>query len=351
VLTTRQQREKLVLDLIEQNKNTREIAQIVGISFRDIGNIRRNAGKMKEAEEEQTRQQFLSSRAYELFSKGEDLVQVAIELNIRQPEVEQFYVEYLKMTQLYDLSRICKEIKGDIGLFVTLFRSTQAAGYRAENVVRLLKLANNDLPRLENEYERLREGVNSLYEQKLDLDRMIVNLNNQKTELANCVGHYQASCRREKKKLKGLRQLTIQFENNNHIGDTVKEKVNAILSARKRLLEFAALSVIESIRKNPEKYASLIQQNTSSTTSPDFNPFHMYGQQQHIQSKVYFTEGDVTMLSEDSDRLFQELVTKLGEEVISDYTVDTSFSPSLPAFLPSKQGSITDGVGAEQNTE
>jgi hypothetical protein len=42
---TREQRERLVLDLLDQNKNTREIAQQVKMSFRDIGAIKRNADK------------------------------------------------------------------------------------------------------------------------------------------------------------------------------------------------------------------------------------------------------------------------------------------------------------------
>ena len=47
-------------------------------------------------------------------------------------------------------------------------------------------------------------------------------------------------------------------------------------------------------------------------------------------------EDYVAMLLEDADKLFEELVKKLGE-VISGDTVRSSPSPSLPAFLPSPQ--------------
>lgn len=90
--------------------------------------------------------------------------------------------------------------------------------------------------------------------------------------------------------------------------------MRALLFSKKRLLEFAALSVIESIRKDPEKYFSLGRQNSSATieyTSLDFNPYYMYGQQQHIQSKVYFTEDYVAMLPEDADKLLEKLVKEL----------------------------------------
>lgn len=39
MVLTRQEKESLVIDLYNQGKNTREIAQQVGMSFRDIGAI------------------------------------------------------------------------------------------------------------------------------------------------------------------------------------------------------------------------------------------------------------------------------------------------------------------------
>jgi hypothetical protein len=69
----------------------------------------------------------------------------------------------------------------------------------------------------------------------------------------------------------------------------------------------------------------------------------MYGQphiRQHVQLKVYFIEYYVTMLSEDADRLFEELVKKLVDEVISGYTVSTSPRSSLPAFSHSATGQV-----------
>ena len=68
-------------------------------------------------------------------------------------------------------------------------------------------------------------------------------------------------------------------------------------------------------------------------TSSDFNPYNVYWQQQHIQSKVYFTEDYVAMLSEDADKLFDKLAKDLVDETLSDYTVSKA-SATLP-MLPS----------------
>jgi hypothetical protein len=64
------------------------------------------------------------------------------------------------------------------------------------------------------------------------------------------------------------------FENSNEvyyikIRKTVEEKVNSILSNSKMLLKLAVLSLIESIRNDPDKYSALIfcdNKSSSSTT-------------------------------------------------------------------------------------
>jgi DNA-binding CsgD family transcriptional regulator len=81
-------RKKRVIDLyFNQHKTYAEIAEIEKMSPRDIHTI------IKEEEEEARRQNYkhqqkqeeLSSKAYELFSKGKTYVQVAIALNLTEP--------------------------------------------------------------------------------------------------------------------------------------------------------------------------------------------------------------------------------------------------------------------------
>ena len=63
MVLTRQQREKLVLDLYNQGKNTREIAQEVRMSFRDISAI---ADKARKDEEKSTMQSEKMSQSSQL---------------------------------------------------------------------------------------------------------------------------------------------------------------------------------------------------------------------------------------------------------------------------------------------
>jgi hypothetical protein len=100
MISVSEQKERLVLHLHNQGKNSREIAEIARMSFREIGKILRNAAKQKEAEHEQAREELLSSQAYKLFSEGKTPAEVAIELKIRAPQAIIFYREYWDLVQL-----------------------------------------------------------------------------------------------------------------------------------------------------------------------------------------------------------------------------------------------------------
>jgi transposase len=96
-IRTRQERERLVLDLYNQGKTIREIAKEARMSFRDIGVILNKAVEEKtegikqqdDAEEnceQEQEQQYLSlaAQAYKLFSDRKTPLEVAIELNLRE---------------------------------------------------------------------------------------------------------------------------------------------------------------------------------------------------------------------------------------------------------------------------
>ena len=162
MILTREGKEKLVLDLYNEGKSTREIAQIAHMSFRDIGAIIDKKEKEQEVKEGQTRQGFLSTHAYKLFSEGKTPEEVAIALNLRQPQVTEFYTEHWKLKGLYMLNQIYEEMKGNIGSFVNLYELAKDAGMNVPHVNRLLTIANNDLPSVESRYEGLKKEAATL---------------------------------------------------------------------------------------------------------------------------------------------------------------------------------------------
>jgi hypothetical protein len=114
------------------------------------------------------------------------------------------------------------------------------------------------------------------------------------------------------------------FENSNEVNyikirKTVEEKVISILSAKKMLLKLALLSLTESIRKDPDRYSSLIyHNNTYSDTEYDSQNYETasYGQeQQQHPSQDY-----ISMLIEESEKLYTSLIKEWVDKFITDYT-------------------------------
>jgi hypothetical protein len=348
MVLTRQEKEKLVLDLYNQGKSTREIAEEARMSFRDIGVILDKAEEEKEASKEQAEKVSQSTQAYKLFSEGKSPVQVAIALNIREPEVARFYVEYWKLRQLYSLYKIYEEIKDGIGPFVNLYTLAKVARMGVKQVVRLLEIANNDLPVVEHRYERSKRDLDSIEADKHNSARILQEISDQIATMCKTLDQYQLSCKEERLELTKiqlqkvrLEGLVDNFQNNDQgyvkIRNTVEEKVISILSDKKTLLKLALLSLTESIRKDPDKFNAFIfcdNKSLSSTTQTrGYSQYYdtvPYGQQQ--QRQQYSSQDCIDVLLEEAEKLYNKLSKELVGEIISDYgcSISSSLIPLLP---------------------
>jgi cytidylate kinase len=117
-IMTRQERERLVLDLYTQGKTIREIAKEARMSFRDIGAILNKKLEEKvegsKEQQEEIQQLSVSSQAYKLFSDRKTPLEVAIALNLGESEATKFYKEYWKLRRLHNLNMVYEELRGDI---------------------------------------------------------------------------------------------------------------------------------------------------------------------------------------------------------------------------------------------
>src|SRR5215216_462105 len=109
-MLTRQEKERLVIDLYNQGKTIREISKEARMSFRDIGAILKKASGEKEEKQDIKESISSSTKAYHLFSKGETPIEVAIALNLSEVETTKFYEEYLNLNQMHDLRMVYEEI-------------------------------------------------------------------------------------------------------------------------------------------------------------------------------------------------------------------------------------------------
>jgi transposase len=338
-ILTRQERERLVIDLYNQGKTIREIAKEVRMSFRDIGailnktveekteGIKQNNNNGGEKNQEHLS---LSSQAYKLFSEGKTPLQVAIKLNLRESEATKFYKEYWKLKQLYNLNMIYEELKGDIEPFLKLYKLAKRKGMGVKQVVDILATASNDLPAIEKRFNRLRNDISMLQFQKRIDERNLSQLNNQVASTTKLLTSYRISSIRERREIENLynekvriTNLVTHFKNNNKeylkIKQVAEDKVKDILTDSKLLLKFATLSVIESLRNNPELYNFVIHDNSNNTCvcyGSNYPSLMLSGRQQHQQQQS-FNDSYTALILEEAEKLYSELTTKLTNSVIT----------------------------------
>ena len=294
-ILTRQERERLVLDLYNQGKTYREISKEARISPRDIGVIlnkvieredrrikRRRNNKiimMLRKTKNKNNNYLLSTQAYKLFSEGKTPLEVAIELNLRESEATKFCREYWKLKQLHNLNMVYEETKGDIDPFLMLYKLAKRKGIGVRHVVDILAIANNDLPAIEERFKRLRNDISTLQFQKRIDERNLYQLNNQIASTTKLLNSFRISCERERREMEHLQnekarlEATVtQFKNNNEeyldkIKQVAYEEVGSVLNDSKLLLKVATLSIIESLRRNSELYNFVLYDTSVQTTS------------------------------------------------------------------------------------
>jgi hypothetical protein len=265
----RQEMENLVADLyFNQKKTFRQIQQITRKSPRDIKVILDKADPGRSSTS-------LSSRAYKLFSEGKTPTDVAIALGIREPEASQFFREYWKLNQLYDLNQIYEETNSNFSSLVDLYKQMKAAGLSVEHVIKLIKLANNDIQSIEGIYQGLKREEACLNVRNLNAARTFQQLSNNISEENRILDHYRSSCIEERLKLAKLRiekvrleSIVKQFWNSKEylkIKEIVKQTVEHSLTNHMYILKLAFLSVIESCRNNPVKF-NILYHNLPMTT-------------------------------------------------------------------------------------
>ena len=173
-ILTKAEKENLVLELHSLGKTYPEIAKEARISVRDIKPV------LVKAESEQSLS--VSSQAYKLFSEGQTATQVAIALDIRQPQATEFFTEYWKLQQLDQLYQIFQEIKNNMYFFIQLYRQAKASGMNVQDIIRVLRIAKNDLRSIEYRFQELKLQADSLVNSNLSAANTFQDFSNQISE-------------------------------------------------------------------------------------------------------------------------------------------------------------------------
>jgi hypothetical protein len=122
---------------------------------------------------------------------------------------------------------------------------------------------------------------------------------------------------------------------------SIENKVQDCLSDKKMFLKIAIISIIESMRNNPEKYSALVHRNNdnqsslSSTCRDNDSNLSYASRQVTLPPPPYdrhVIEGYKAIMLEEAEKLYNVLVDQLVCEVINETASrqSTGDMPSLP---------------------
>jgi hypothetical protein len=345
------QRKKSVIDLyFNQHKTYPEIVQIERISPRDIGAIL----KEEQARLQKNKDQELSSKAYKLFSEGKTPVQVAIILNLREPEVTKLFREYLKLQGPYKLNLIHDEIGEDnLEDFVEFYNRAKERGMGRMHTVKALAIADKELPYCEEKCELLKIENNDLESKKQQSNNELHNLNDEIASSKELLKSYTSSCERKRQESESLNNeisrletLVIRFKSNNEeylkIKRTVEDMWNNVLIDGKVLLHKAIFSIIETLRNenNTTKNHPLISFLAKEAITVSHYRDYKYASSISTSSSgkhklAQYIEDYKDTILEEAIKLYNRMIKDLTDTVI-DNTAFKMMSSLVPSDLPTR---------------
>jgi hypothetical protein len=311
----------MILDLKQEGKCIREIAKETCTSSRDIQDILREAAEEREVTEIQIQNRSMAAQAYKLFEEGKRPVDVAIELKLRQPEVIQYYEEYLKLIALSDFLYIFNKIREDPRPYVRLYDLIRAAGMSEQHVIRLLILSNEDLPSLQLKYQNLRNETESLENKKARSATVFQQLTDQVSYLSKKEDELQSSIKDlkqekaetelEKTKLENfVKDFRYTNRDYNKIRQVARQEVGNILSDNREMLKMTLRSLIGSLHLDPKKFELLYYNMTTMETSS--------GTDNNYEK----------LIIEQAERLYDEILEKVSNGSV-EHLIDAETFSSL----------------------
>ena len=177
MVLNRQQKEKLVIDLLNQGFTYPQIAKRAHVSFSEIKRIEQMVtGDDKRGQEEggekEKKAKSIHCQAFELFLQNKSPVQVAIDLELETDRTMTFLYDFLRLQNMQRAAKILKENKDQLGPFVKLFEWLKKNNTRGKDIRYAIEMINN-IHALEQQKESLKKEVESI---KGDRDYLLDNL-------------------------------------------------------------------------------------------------------------------------------------------------------------------------------
>ena len=171
------QKKALVIELYNQGKTRRQIAEIVHMSFKDIADIiNEYTGEDITVNKPEKSK---DSRAFELFLQGKQSVEVAIELDMPADQVEELHIQYWRLSNLDNLEIMYYETKYSLPMLLQLHNILKEMRITKDrDICELIELVHHGLPDIRDRFEVLLNQVEALENEKNSLRTEILGLRN-----------------------------------------------------------------------------------------------------------------------------------------------------------------------------
>ncbi len=176
MILNRQQKEALVIDLLNQGISVPQIAKQAHVSFSDIKKIRmKSTGEVSEEQQggQKIKPLSIPSQAFKLFLDGKSVVKVAIELDLTTDQVLKIHSDYLILQNMERVSRILTENRKNLDAYLVLFDFVNGNNIKMNDLNQAVHLARN-ISNLRKEKSQLEYDLDMLidtkkwYEKELD---------------------------------------------------------------------------------------------------------------------------------------------------------------------------------------
>ena len=214
VVLNKKEKEELVVKLHQENKTIRQIAEIVHMSFKDIGKIIKKVDGSASDFDIDLRNKSKAIQAMFLFKSGKKPIDVSIELDIPVNEIEDILQEYWVLIQLDELALVYYEIRSNLDLFLKLFHTLKKnRSINQKDIRSLLRYAVYDLPYLQDRIQRLTSDVIDMQWRKKQSKDEIAILHSSISQLKKSLNRYKIEIEDKKQIISNLNRQLNQKSN------------------------------------------------------------------------------------------------------------------------------------------
>jgi hypothetical protein len=296
-MVVNEEERRRIIDLhFNQGKTIREVSRIMGKSSHDITPITKEHriqlaqnyalanGEQSDVIQREQDRVIPNVKAYKLFDEGKNPLEVAAELNLPGPQVQQFYVEYWNMRRMYKLVSIYQETQDSMSYFLKLFRLGKEKGVTPEQIMKLVQMADS-IHKLQEKFQQLQSEISGISKSKTVAKDQLKGLHNEieaAQEKLNLVNktfevkyeELKEACSQAQK----LQNYVEQFKDSQdyqELESIVQNEVGKIVSNNKKPLQNVLFSVMLALRNDPDRYSIVdrIELTPYTTTILNYNSF------------------------------------------------------------------------------